>query len=368
MPSMAPRGEQEMPRTSIVVAALMMLAVPAAAGFEEGKQAAMRGELAVAYEEWRPLAEMGHAESQFLLGLMYREGRAVTQDLANSVRWLRKAAEQGHVGARFHLARTLREGLGSDQDHAEAVRWFGLAAEQGHAEAAFILSLMHRNGEGVVPDDGEAARWYRVAADLGHGQARFALGAVTQAGKGVEQDPVRAYAWYSLSADSGVKLGGIFRDWMARQMSPEEVTAARALAEELRAGGRDAADPPETAGETAAQGSSEGAIAALGLTSAEATPIFNPVAESPADQGSTYRVRLAAYRSLGNSRKGWDILRKANPDLFQDLEPSLHRIDLGPKKGIFYRLEAGPLADRTAAGALCTALKARKFDCLVVPP
>lgn len=85
-------------------------------------------------------------------------------------------------------------------------------------------------------------------------------------------------------------------------------------------------------------------------------------------QGSSYRVRLAAYRSVENSRKGWAILRKANPDLFQDLEPSLHRIDLGPEKGIFYRLEAGPIADRNAAGALCTALKARKFDCLVVPP
>lgn len=365
---MAPRGENEMPRTFIAVAALTVLAVPALAGFEEGKQAAMRGELTVAYEEWRPLAEKGHAESQFLLGLMYREGRAVTQDLAKSVQWLRKAAKQGHAGARIHLARVLRESLGSDQDYEEAVRWFGLAAEHGHAESAFTLALMYRNGEGVVPDDGKAARWYRVAANLGHGQARFALGAVTQSGKGVKKDLVRAYAWYSLSADSGVKLGGTFRDWLARQMSPEEVAAARALAEELRAGGRDAADPPETAGETVAKGSSEGPIAALGLTSAEARQIFDSVAESPADQGSSYRVRLAAYRSVENSRKGWDILRKANPDLFQDLEPRIHRIDFGPEKGIFYRLEAGPLADRTAAGALCAALKARKFDCLVVPP
>jgi hypothetical protein len=151
-------------------------------------------------------------------------------------------------------------------------------------------------------------------------------------------------------------------------MSSEEVAAARSLAEDLRAGGQDAADPQESAGETVAQDSSEESVATLGLTSADATHFFDHIAESHADQGSEFKVRLAAYRSIENSRKGWDILRSANSDLFRDLQPSLYRIDLGPEKGIFYRLEAGPLTDRIAASALCATLRARKFDCLVVPP
>ncbi len=50
-----------------------------------------------------------------------------------------------------------------------------------------------------------------------------------------------------------------------------------------------------------AQVSNEGPIAAWGLTSAEATQIFNPVAESPADQGSSYRVSGVPWRPVRRS-------------------------------------------------------------------
>jgi TPR repeat protein len=387
----------------IATLALIVLAIPAWAGFEEGKRAAMRGDYEAAYAEWRPLAEKGHADSQFLLGLMYREGRAVAQDLAESVRWLRQAAEQDHVDARFFLARALREGRGADQDYEEAAHWLRLAAEQGHADAAFTLGLMHRKGDGVTADDGEAVRWYRKAADLGHGQARFTLGAVTEEGRGVEKDLVRAYAWYTLAAESGIELGGILRDRVARQMAADEIAAAQAMIEDLRAGRpvAAAAPPPETGATTSADESQvatkvvpapvpkpaappvakakpaeeatskpvETAVAAVDPAAKEqreAGPMTGSDAET--GQDASFRVRLAAYRTEGNLRKGWSILRSSHGDLLEKLEPSLHRVDLGAKKGVFIRLEAGPLADRAAAGALCAALKARKVDCVVVAP
>jgi len=43
------------------------------------------------------------------------------------------------------------------------------------------------------------------------------------------------------------------------------------------------------------------------------------------------------------------------------------RVDLG-EKGVFYRVQAGPLADAAAAERLCAELKERKQGCIVVKP
>lgn len=385
----ARRSLGNMRGTIIAGTIAILLAGPALAGFEDGKQAAMRGDYATAYAEWRPLADRGHADAQFLLGLMYREGRAVKQDLAEALVWLRLAAEQDHADARFFLARALREGQGTGRDLEEAARWYRLAAGQGHAEAAFILGLMYRKGEGVAVDGGEAARWYRKAADLGHGEARFTLGAITEEGRSVPKDLVRAYAWYTLAGESGVELGAVLRERVARQMEPEQIAAARALTEELRAGRPAAAPPapekPAPVTETAAPSKPEAppapkptpppsekvapdkapksAVAAL-----ETTPESGAADRATADGQAAYRVRLAAYRSTENLDKGWKMLRRAHTDLLGKLVVSRHRVDLGAGKGVFHRLEVGPLANRAAAVALCTALKARKVDCIVVAP
>ncbi len=43
------------------------------------------------------------------------------------------------------------------------------------------------------------------------------------------------------------------------------------------------------------------------------------------------------------------------------------RADLG-RRGIFYRLRAGPVGDRKAAAAICRTLAKRKLGCMVVKP
>lgn len=336
------------------------LAAPASADFEDGKRAAIEGDYATAYQEWRPLAEQGHADAQFLLGLMYREGRAVPQDFAKAAEWLQKASGQGHVDAGFFLARAYREGRGVAQDYGQAAHWFRAAAELGHAEAAFTLGLMHRKGEGVAKDDAEAASWYRRAAELGHGEARFTLGAVTEEGRGVERDSVRAYAWYSLAEDSGVPLGGVLRQRLARRMTPEQIAEARRLAEEWRAGPK--ASPAQDKDKERAP--AEPSAPSEAVTAAAED---EPEPARPAEAAGDWRVRLASYRAPEGPNRGWDLLSKAHPGLLDELKPSVRRVDI-PGKGVFFRLEAGPLRDRAAASALCAALKRRALDCVVVEP
>ena len=47
-------------------------------------------------------------------------------------------------------------GRGVTRDDGEALRWFRLAAEQGDADAQFNLGVMYENGRGVTRDDGKA--------------------------------------------------------------------------------------------------------------------------------------------------------------------------------------------------------------------
>ena len=99
-------------------------------------------------------------------------------------------------------------------------------------------------------------------------------------------------------------------------------------------------------------------------------PAPPPPAEikKPETKKAGYKVQLAAIRSPQMAQQEWKRLRSKNTDLLGRLELSVSRADLGPSKGIFFRLRAGPLPDETAARALCAKLAQRKVGCLVVPP
>jgi len=85
--------------TLAVVVALLFSAGAAWADYADGWAAYKRGDYVTALQEWRPLAERGHAEAQFLIGDMYANGEGVPENDALAVKWWRKAAEQGFAGA-----------------------------------------------------------------------------------------------------------------------------------------------------------------------------------------------------------------------------------------------------------------------------
>ncbi len=83
-----------MKRLALAVALLIGLAMPAWADFQAGVDAYLRGDYATALQEFKPLAEQGHAEAQTYLAGMYYQGQGVPQDYAEAVKWYRKAADQ----------------------------------------------------------------------------------------------------------------------------------------------------------------------------------------------------------------------------------------------------------------------------------
>ena len=91
-----------------------------------------------------------------------------------------------------------------------------------------------------------------------------------------------------------------------------------------------------------------------------------PTAAAPAKNGS-YKVQIASVPSQEQAEKEWAKAKATNSDLLGALTMSIQRADLGAK-GIYYRVQAGPLADDAAAKALCGSLQPRKIGCLVVRP
>ena len=84
---------------------------------------------------WRSAADQGHADSQFNLGVMYRDGQGVQQDYAKALNWYLKAAEQEHATAQYNIGCIYTKGQGVNQDFAKAVNWFRKAADQGFDRA-----------------------------------------------------------------------------------------------------------------------------------------------------------------------------------------------------------------------------------------
>ena len=62
------------------------------------------GDYATALRLWRPLAERGHADAQYSLGVMYSQGRGVPQDYVQAHMWFNLAASRLLPGEGFNAA------------------------------------------------------------------------------------------------------------------------------------------------------------------------------------------------------------------------------------------------------------------------
>jgi hypothetical protein len=98
---------------------------------------------------------------------------------------------------------------------------------------------------------------------------------------------------------------------------------------------------------------------------AEEAPPAPPVA-APAD-ADDYRIHLTSIRREADAAVEWRRLQRLFQTLLADLGLSVMRTDLGAERGVWYRIQGGPLA-RAEARARCAAFAARNHWCRIVPP
>ena len=113
--------------------------------------------------------------------------------------------------------------------------------------------------------------------------------------------------------------------------------------------------------------------AAQGTELSETVPVeslLGPAAGSePAPAvipAGSWRIQLASLRQETDANGAWDRLRQRHVGILSPLALTVQEARLDA--GVYYRIQAGPLADRAAAAAACEALKANGQPCIVVAP
>jgi len=122
--------------------------------------------------------------------------------------------------------------------------------------------------------------------------------------------------------------------------------------------------PPAADAKPAASAPSKALPEPASAAVAAKAPASEPMPAASAGKG--YWVQLAAVRQPEQARKEWERLQRTHPDLLGDLQLSVIKADLGPQKGVYYRLRAGPLPDEATARKRCAGLSQQKVGCLVV--
>lgn len=160
-----------------------------------------------ALHELYGLANNGHAEAQYYLGLMFARGEGVPRDPAQAQYWFEKSARGGSANAQFSYANLLWQGTYLTQNRRVALDWYKKAAAQDHAEAQFFLGRLSLTGsedktfEKPFPQDqGQAFQWMQKAAKKGYAAAQLNLALMYQFGAGTSVDLAQSLYWFQQAA------------------------------------------------------------------------------------------------------------------------------------------------------------------------
>ncbi len=96
-----------------------------------------------------------------------------------------------------------------------------------------MLGLMYENGDGVAVDFSQAFHWYNEAAEGESPEAMLALGFFYEFGISVDEDIVQALAWYMIASDYGNKDAASYVEDLSKDLSEQEIDAARQMADDF---------------------------------------------------------------------------------------------------------------------------------------
>ncbi|MBK8158573.1 MAG: SPOR domain-containing protein [Rhodospirillaceae bacterium] len=239
------------------------------------------------------------------------------------------------------------------KDYDAAVSALQPLVEAGDGYATWKLASLYLGGHAGSMEEGIAL--LQKAAEAGEPDAQARLGVMYAKGDGVEQSDTEAYKWLSLAA-RGASPG------VSRVVAE---TNQVVVGQRLSAAQRNVAKSESEAAATEYQATAPVAAAPAAPVEAEVAALPAPTVEPTSESG--IRLQLASVPNESDVDGEWKRLRKRIGAPLENLELHVERADLGTK-GVFYRLQAGPFADRSAAAATCQDIKAAGGDCLIVGP
>ena len=149
-------------------------------------------------ERLHRFAMQGDADSQFNLGLIFKNALGVELNNVKAIKLFKKAAIQEHAGAQYEVGKYYLQ-----RDYIKALHWYKKAAEQEYPDAQYYLGLMYAKGHGVPQDLSVSFEWYKKAASKGNSDAQLKIGLMYWYGKVLQKDKAHAVSWFCKSAGQG---------------------------------------------------------------------------------------------------------------------------------------------------------------------
>jgi uncharacterized protein len=138
------------------------------------------------------------ANTMYVLGMMYRDGKTVDSDIVQATEWFKNSAENGNSNSMVELARAYsldKEFTGLDKNQAEAMRWIKNAEKSGNKKALYTMGTMYEEGFPFDRSYEKSVEYYKRAAYHGILNAYVKLYIAYQYGKGVDPDLKKAIHW-----------------------------------------------------------------------------------------------------------------------------------------------------------------------------
>lgn len=175
--------------------------------YRSGLESFNKGRYTTAFSTLTPVAKSGLANAQYLLGVMYQQGKGVEKNYKRAAKWYQLAADQKLPAAQNHLGYLYHYGKGVPQNLRKAVKFYKLSATQNDNLAFHNLGIVYENGHGVSQDYEKAIKYYKIAAKSGFAESQNEVGLMFLAGLGVSQNFEKAVYWFGLSANQGHVIG-----------------------------------------------------------------------------------------------------------------------------------------------------------------
>ncbi|MBU2532375.1 MAG: sel1 repeat family protein [Alphaproteobacteria bacterium] len=198
----------------------------------------------------RLAAANGNASAEFQVASRLADGRGVTQDFEEAVKWYQRSASQGFALSQYRLGTLHERGLGVPKDAQRARVWYERAAGANNIKAMHNLAVLAAGSGAGKPDYVTAAQWFMMAADRGLADSQFNLAILYQNGLGVPQDDAMAYKWFSLAAATGDAEAGRRTKELAKQFGKKQLAELdREVADWVRKPTDKLANDPHYAGQ-----------------------------------------------------------------------------------------------------------------------
>ena len=144
-----------------------------------------------AVEQERNYAEDGEPSSQYVLGVLYRDGGLLMPDAVKARDWFTRSAKQGYVPAQYALGKLFFSDDPEVHDHDAGLRWLQTAVRNGSPYAAYELGKAYLK----TGDKRQAEAYFTQAAKGENPNAMYMLAKLLY-----DRDPERANHWLRFSA------------------------------------------------------------------------------------------------------------------------------------------------------------------------